>query len=174
MRGRLIFPFLIDLRRLDTVATAVDPDGVGALASGYDETFKEVEKVLQTPSNQLGVSARKEKAALILPAQIEPEMFDKLEMMISGQSPISKFAVVLHYRDLESNGLVSATTGKPLINKNDRLDGIYNIRTNALIEKIPNPPGLFVVQVQSRSFGLGPDRNLLLLVFEQRDQSIRA
>ena len=42
MRGRLIFPFLAELYRLDTRATATtDPDGAGPLTGGYDPDFKE-------------------------------------------------------------------------------------------------------------------------------------
>jgi hypothetical protein len=40
MRGRLIFKFLAELRRLDTRAMAtVDPDGPGPLTGGYDPDF---------------------------------------------------------------------------------------------------------------------------------------
>ena len=42
MRGRLIFSFLAELYRLDTVTTATDdPDGAGPLTGGYDPDFKE-------------------------------------------------------------------------------------------------------------------------------------
>ena len=42
MRGRLIFPFLAELRRLDTAAMAsTDPDGAGPLTGGFDPDFKE-------------------------------------------------------------------------------------------------------------------------------------
>ena len=41
MRGRLIFPFVAELHRLDTAAMAtVDPDGAGGLTGGYDPDFK--------------------------------------------------------------------------------------------------------------------------------------
>ena len=41
MRGRLINPFLAELRRLDTLSTAKnDPDGSGPLTRGYDDDFK--------------------------------------------------------------------------------------------------------------------------------------
>jgi hypothetical protein len=41
VRGRLVNAFLAEITRLDTVATAADPDGAGPLASGYDPDFKE-------------------------------------------------------------------------------------------------------------------------------------
>ena len=42
MRGRLIFPFVAELHRLDTHAMATtDPDPDGPHTSGYDPDFKE-------------------------------------------------------------------------------------------------------------------------------------
>lgn len=173
-RGRLIFPFLIGLRQLDTAATAADPDGAGELTSGYDEIFREPERVLSDPDDQIGESARVEAAEIQFPVQIEPAQFERLEMMIGGESSNSRFAVITHFAELERLGLVEAATGRPTIRKGDRLQAIYNVRTGARIETIPNPPGLFIVQVQSRGFGLGPERNLLLLSFEDRETSSRS
>lgn len=51
MRGRLINPFLAEITQLDTVATAADPDGAGALVSGYDSDFKET-IVLDKPAGE--------------------------------------------------------------------------------------------------------------------------
>jgi hypothetical protein len=172
MRGRLIFPYLVGLRRLSTTSTAADPDGAGELTSGYDETFRESHKILSDPDDQIGVSARIELAELQVLAQIEPEQYERLETMISGDSPNSRFSIVLHARELEQAGLLESS-GRPKIHKGDRLAAIYNHRSGALIETIPNPPGLFVIQVQSGGWGLGPERNLFLVVFEERETSTR-
>lgn len=174
MRGRLIFPFLVELAQLDTAATAGDPDGAGPLTSGYNENFREPLMVLASPTDQTGVSARVEATPIQFRAQIEPVMFERLEMMLGGESPDSRFAIIAHYRDLENLNLIDAVTGKPLIRKNDRLVRIMNCDTGDLIEAIPDPPGLFVRQVQSRGFGPGRTRNLLLIEFEEREQSVRA
>lgn len=168
-RGRLIFPFLVELAQLDTAATEADPDAGGALVSGYNEHFREPVKVLADPADQVGVSARQESTIQVY-AQIEPAMFEKLQAMLGGDSPESRFAIVCHFRDLENAGLVDGTTGKPLIYKGDRLAAIYTT-AGVLVETIPNPPGLFVHEVQSRGFGPGGARNLLLVNFEQRDTS---
>lgn len=173
MRGRLVFPFLVELAQLDTLATEADPDAGGPLTSGYHEHFREPRMVLAVPGDQTGVSARVESGPIQFRAQIEPMMFERLQMLLGGESPDSRFAIVAHYQDLERNDLVDATTGKPLIRKNDRLVRILNCDTGALIETIPNPPGLFVRQVQSRGFGPGRTRNLLLIEFEEREQSAR-
>ena len=168
-RGRLIFPFIVELMQLDTEATAADPDAAGPLTSGFDEDFREPVKVAAS-GQQIGVSARVESGPISVRAQIEPEQFERLAMMMSGDSPKSSFAIVCHYRDLENAGLVDATTGRPLIYKRDRLSRILTT-SGVLVESIPNPPGLFIEQVQSRGFGLGGARNLLLLTFASRDQS---
>jgi hypothetical protein len=171
-RGKLIYPFLACFRQLDTVATAADPDGASELTTGYDEMFREPVQVLADPADQLGESARVESAEIQIPAQIEPQMFERLEMILGGEAPTSKFAVALHFKYLERNGLVDAS-GNPTIRKNDRLSRILTIRQQ-LVEEIKNPPGLFVHQVQSRSFGLGVNRNLCLVIFEDRKQSARS
>lgn len=171
-RGRLIFPFIVEIAQLDTAATEADPDGVGDLTTGYDPTFRTPLKVLQDPADQVGESTRVESGPIQVRAQIEPAQFESLEMMISGESPNSSFAIVCHYKDLEAAGLVGAD-GRPLIYKRDRLVRILT-RYGKLVEEIPNPPGLFITQVQSRGFGHGTERNLLLLVFEDREQSLRS
>ena len=172
-RGRLIFPFLVEIAQLDTAATAADPDAGGPLTSGYDPIFRAPVKVLAAPTDQLGADSRVESGPITVRAQIEPAQFEALEMMLSGDSPNSRFAIVLHYRDLEAAGLVDPTTGRPLIRKRDRLVRILTTK-GVPVETIPNPPGLFCTQVQSTGFGPGGSRNLLLLVFEDREQSIRS
>jgi hypothetical protein len=172
-RGRLIYPFTVELWQLDTAATEADPDGAGPLTSGYNEILREPVKVLGDPDDQGGESARVESGPLYVPAQIEPAMFERLNMMLSGESPVSRFGIVLHYEYLERNSLLDGD-GKPLIRKSDRLASISNYITGALIEEIPNPPGLFVHEVQSRSFGLGTERNLVLISFEDRKKSVKS
>ncbi len=148
-----------------------DPDGAGPLTSGYDETFREPVSVLAQPIDQVGEVVR-EESIITFPAQIEPAMFERLEMFLGGQSPVSKFAIVTHYHDLETADLVDATTGQPKIQTNDRLSRIFDCNGD-LVETIPDPPGLFVHQVQSRGFGPVTTRNLLFIAFEDRKQSVR-
>ena len=172
-RGRLIFPFAVELAQLDTVATAADPDGAGPLTEGYDFILREPRIVPPASGSGRGTVNRVE-TMVTLQAQIEPAQFEQLEMMASGRNASSRMALVFHYQDLENAGVIDTSTGRPLIKApGDRLHAIRNVRSGALIEMIPNPPGLFAVEVQSRGFGLGPDRNLLLVTFEEREQSAR-
>jgi len=169
-RGRLIFPFVVELGQIDAAATAADPDAAGPLTSGYDSDFRAPVKVLDAPTDQTGVTARQESIVQVR-AQIEPDQFERLSAMLSGDAAEGRFTIILHFRDLERAGLVDAVTGRPLLYKRDRIIRILTPK-GVLVETIPNPPGLFCVEVQSRGFGPGGRRNLLLMAFESRDPSI--
>jgi len=170
MRGRLIFPFLADLRRLDTAAMAsTDPDGAGPLTGGFDPDFKEP-VLVDHDGDGVAERERTELPAIRVPCQVEPKVFEDLRMLASGDSPRSDISLVFHFKDLERLGLVDATTGDALIRPNDRLAGLYDLG-GLLVQTIRTPPGLYVTQAQPRGFGLGrsrPRRNLLLVTFEAR------
>jgi len=170
VRGRLIFPFRVDIARLDTDATADDPDGAGPHGLGYDDVFREPVMVppADDDSSARG-SIRRVESVVRLSAQIEDDAFDAMQMMTTGQSPRSMVRLVLHFRELEREGLLD-DDGLPMLRKSDRLDAIYR-PTGELIQRIPNPPGLFCVEPQPRSFFVGARRNLLLLMFESRERS---
>lgn len=169
MRGRLIWPMLAEIAQLDTSATAQDPDGAGPLTAGYDDVFREPVKLPPAGGASGGGTTNREESTVILPVQVEPQVFEQLQMLATGNSPTSMIRLTFHYRDLEAAGFVEAATGRPLLRINDRLVAIRDYRTGELIEQIPNPPGLYATQVQSRSFGLSSlKRNLLLVTFEER------
>lgn len=165
---------LAELAQLDTAATAADPDAAGPLTSGYDDDFRETVLVPPVSGSERGASARQESVVL-LPVQVEPQAYEQIQMLVTGRSPTSLIQLVFHFRDLEAAGMVEAATGRPLLCINDRLAAIRDYRSGDLIERIPDPPGLYAKQVQSRSFGLSSlARNLLLVTFEERMLSERA
>lgn len=170
MRGRLIFPFLAELRRLDTAAMAsTDPDGPGPLTGGFDPDFKEP-VLVDRDGDGIAERERVEHPAIRVPCQVESKVFEDLRMLASGDSPRSDISLVFHFKDLERLGLVDAATGDALIRPNDRLAGLYDLG-GLLVQTIRTPPGLYVTQAQPRGFGLGrsqPHRNLLLVTFEAR------
>jgi len=173
-RGRLIFPFRVDLAQLDTEATQADPDGAGPLLSGYDDEFREPVIVPPTAGSARGVSARAE-TIIRCPVQIEDDDMEKLQMFASGNSPESPVTLVFHFKELERNGFVDAVSGEALIRVNDRLHAIYT-RRDVLVQMVRNPPGLFCTEAKPRSFGLSTQsssRNLLVCKFEARDLSVR-
>ena len=170
MRGRLIFPFLAELFRLDTAAMAsVDPDGPGPLAGGYDPDFKEPVLV---DANDDGVAEpfRREHPPVRVPCQVEPEAFEALRMATSGNTPRSSLDLVFHFMDLERLGLVDAASGDAMIRPSDRLGALYAL-DGALVQAVRTPPGLYVTEARSIGFGLHrrrPSRNLLLVSFQDR------
>lgn len=162
MRGRLINRFGVQIYRLDPVGTAEDP--------GYDSTFREVN--VQSTADGLGKVERAELAPIVVPGQFSSNLdFLRLQMSNAGNLAEGMFRVLFHFRDLESMGLVETTTGLAQIKPRDRLGGIYHIKTGALIQTIPNPPGLFVQSADPR-FGLGDSRNLLMVTFMSRDPGL--
>lgn len=170
MRGRLINPFLAEIARLDTVATAADPDSAGPLVSGYDPDFKETVIVPSGPGR--GVDARKEMPPVRIPCQVEVGAFEALRQLASGNSPDSRVILVFHFRDLERMGLVDPASGDALLRVNDRLVAMHDL-AGRIVQAVRTPPGLYATEVQPRSFGLGQCRNLLLVTFDERELGVR-
>lgn len=166
MRGRLINPFGIQIYRLDGVGTAESP--------GYSSTFREPQ--LEQTADGIGSVGRKELDPVIIPGQFTSKSdWMKLQMTNNGNLAESMYTVLFHFRDLEDAGLIEAATGTALIRVGDRMGAIYKWdwdgSAGSLIQKIPNPPGLFVTSADPR-YGLGRDRNLLPVTFVSRDQGM--
>ena len=173
-RGRLIFPFLAELARLDTAATAADPDGAGPLVSGYDPDFKEP-VARDTDADGRGEPVRVEHPPVRVPCQVDTDAFAQLQMLAAGNAPRSDVELVFHFRDLERLGLVDTETGDALIRPGDRLAGICDM-AGELVQAVRTPPGLYVTEARPSGFGLGrarPRRNLLVVSFRDRQQGTR-
>lgn len=171
-RGRLIWPFLARIARIDPAGIAADPDGAGPLTSGYDDDFREPIR-LPVAGKVAGASARVELATVDLPVQVEDEEWERLSELRTGDVAGTRVTLVFHFKDLERLGYVDATTGDALIpRKGDRLVSIRDKTTGANVQAIPTPPGLYCVEAQPRSYGLSSlKRNLLVGVFASRDTS---
>ncbi len=148
MRGRLIIPFLADIARLDTAATAT--------AGGYDDVFR-------------STKARTEMALIRLHCQVEPSSDEAQKQSGGGNLPDTRTVLVFHMSELERLGLIDLTTGAPLLRVNDRLDAIYD-RRGVLARKFLNPPGMYCTESQPREYGLGSRVNLLQMTFAPRTQ----
>lgn len=169
MRGRLINPFLAEIARLDTSATAADPDAAGPLVSGYDPDFKETVVLDDAGARR---DARQEMPPVLVPCQVEVGAFEALQQLAAGNSPNSQVTLVFHFRDLEQMGLVDPATGDALLRISDRLVAIHDVAGN-LVQAVRTPPGLYATEVQPQSFGLGRARNLALVTFQERETSAR-
>jgi hypothetical protein len=169
MRGRLINPFLAEIARLDTVATAADPDGAGPLSSGYDPDFKETVVLEEAGARR---DARREMPPVLVPCQVEVGAFEALQQLAAGNSPDSRVTLVFHLRDLERLGLVDPASGDARLRVNDRLVAIRDLGGN-LVQAVRTPPGLYITEVQPQSFGLGRHRNLALVTLQERELAAR-
>lgn len=166
-RGRLIFPFLADVRRLSTSLTAADPDGAGALTSGYDPDFKEPLKLPVTGGGP-GTTNRVEAASLLIPCQVEVPRFGQRNQGFSGAILKGQLILVFHFNDLEVLGLIDGTTNEATLHVGDRLAAVFNA-DGTLSQSFARLP-LFASEVQPNSFGLTSlRRNLLMVTFDQRD-----
>ena len=176
MRGRLIFPFLAELHRLDTTAMAtVDPDGAGPLTSGYDEDFKEP-VLVDADDDGVAEFLRCEYPPIRVPCQVEPDVVEALRMAPSGNAPRTAMDLVFHFRDLEKLGLVDAQSGEVFIRPGDRLGALYDVE-GQLVQAVRTPPGLYVTEARPSGFGLHrrrPRRNLLVVTFRDRPQAREA
>lgn len=176
-RGRLIFPMQVVLGLLDTAATAADPDGTGPLQSGYDDEFREP-LALPGIGSAAGKLRRVERVVRFM-AQVEDDTEGLIELSASGNNPQNTIGLVFHFQELEAAGAVQLAKGKPIIKApGARLISINNPKTGQLIEDYTDSPGMWATQAKSMGFGLGPNRdshrNLLLVVFQERDVSVPA
>jgi hypothetical protein len=159
-RGRLIFPFLSEIHRVDPRALARDP--------GLDGDFKEP-ALVDRDDDGVPDRAPPEHPPVRVPCQVEPKSDEALRMFASGNAPRMHVELVFHFEDLERLGLVDEN-GEALIRAGDRLGALFTTR-GELVWRVPRPPGLFVTEVSPLGFGLphrAPRRNLLLVVFEDR------
>jgi len=106
---------------------------------------------------------------------VEPDAFEAMRMMASGNVPKSSIELVFHFSDLERLNLVDAATGDAMVRPGDRLAAIRDTEGN-LIQAIRTPPGLYVTEARPTGFGLGrakPSRNLLMVSFSDRQTGAR-
>ena len=170
MRGRLVDPFLCEISRIDTAATAaLDPDGAGPLTSGYDADFKEPTRTSNATAQGSGTVATVYKTAVRIRAQVEVGTFEKMQAFFTGNSPDIKMVLISHFKELERAAMVDAN-GRAMLRVGDRLDGIYTLK-GQLVQIMTTP--LFCVQPEGTSYGIGLHRNLLALYFEARSKAVQ-
>lgn len=165
-RGKLLFPLLAEIGRIDYAATEANAQG-GAPA-GYDPDFQEP-IVYSNPSNSDQIETTRTETTAFVPAQIRSFTMDQLAMMFGGNSPSTVLEVTFHLQDLEDAGLVNAVTLQPLIGSNDRLVSLRDrCDETRVVQRFPDPPGLYATQ--TRASGFKANRNLLVCIFQSRKQ----
>lgn len=164
MRGRLLFPFYVEIAQLDT--EAIDTAG------NYDPVYRTVRKV-DTDGDGIGETQRAYKSTVLLPAQIEDRAMEEYNPTVFGNVPEHDMVLVFHFKDLERLSLIDPD-GRPSINVGDKLVAIKN-KHGTLIRTIPDPPGLYVVEPRD-SYDLSTIKRNLLVVFlrERKETADRA
>lgn len=166
-RGALIFPFIAEIARIDTVATAAP---VGDMDSGYDPIFRQVRNL--AGATQAGTTARSE-VMVTVPCQVEGNESERLRQGVTGDSPVSHFKLVLHARDIDSLGLRRAD-GTIALEKQDRLVRVLD-SGGAVQYTFPSPPGLYLHEVlPGEDWGLAlirPRLEVFIVTWRGRDLS---
>jgi hypothetical protein len=167
MRGRLINPYVADLRVPDIAATAAaQSDGS---PSGYDDAARSVRRVVD--GSYRGRSARVEKPALKLRCQPEIEDLNKLALLLNGHMTDNLLRLVFHLRDFEREGLIDEQTGESKVFIGTRLDALYDRHGDKVLQRFGDPPGMYATEVMGRGY-MG-SRNLLIVTFEPRDKGAK-
>ena len=172
MRGRLINPFFAKIARLNTIETQEDPDGAGVETSGYDDDFREPIVIDDTdPVTNERTITRKEFPTVLVPCQVESNLFEQLQQFAAGGEPTTDLVLVFHFADLEKADMID-TQNNARIRLNDRLVAICQ-RCNGKLEQTIPVDGFYCVHSQPSSFGLGRRRNLLITRWRDRERSVR-
>jgi len=156
-RGRLVHPFLVEMFQLDL--EGMDEE------SGLDPDYHE--PTLSSTPDGRGELKRRELPPIRIPAQIEPDSFNRQTMRELGDVKAGVFGVCFHFADLEQMGLVDLETGIAKIHPSDRMGAIYEM-DGKLVQQFPAPPGMYVTEATPTGFGLGGKRNLLLVRLQSR------
>lgn len=156
-RGRLIYPMLATIARLDTVANEA--------AGNYDDDFREPIK-RDSNADGLGEEQREEQAEIQIKAQIETDRGELQRLAGIGDVPDSAIGLVVHLRELEAASLFDTTTGELAIHKNDRLVKIDDKRGRRVrtFDRVP----VFCYHARLLDGWIGRTANLALLLFSER------
>lgn len=159
-RGKLINPFLVDIAQIDTAAMAAGP--------GFNKLLNEP-RVSYDPITGARDGGRREQIVR-LRCQIETDTSERQRQTPGGNAPASAMVLILHFKDLERAGLVDPATNRPTLRVNDRVVQILTL-AGAVSQVFPNPPGLYVLEVQPIGFGYGGKVNLLKVTTADRPQA---
>lgn len=156
-RGRLQNPLVVEIAQLDTNATE--------LADGYDPIWRTVKTTYPGGERAKG---QQYKASIRLRAQVEPGAEAAQQRTVAGNVPDSRMVLVFHYVELAAFNLVDAD-GRPKIRVNDKLIALYT-RGGVFIKNLN--PVLYATEVLDTGLGLGGNRNLAAITFEDRPQGV--
>jgi hypothetical protein len=169
LNGRLLFPLRASLARVDYTGTRN--------AGGYDVHAKQprVSYINPGTSAEQRVVSTEYLAPVLLLAQIKRGRWHVLAMGPGGNVPDSKLVLIMHTRELTQKGLIDPSNGEVRLKIGDKLLGLFkkNIKPSPIpTQTIDGLPGMFLTEITPGGEGLGGDRNLFKLTFDDRPQGI--
>lgn len=146
---------------LDTQATSA--------AGGYDPDYRTT-CLTDGDGDGIGETDRIEGADIEFKAQIENDMEEMQKMVKTGDLSDSAVGLVVHLRDLNRAGLITAA--RPLgVKKGDRLVSQKD-RTGATV-KTYDAPLLYCTHAKHLDAYIGRRANMALLIFSERPQGAK-
>ncbi len=168
--GGLIHPQLVEIERIDTVATEA--------AGDYDDIFGRPKRTSPgevaagiPPEGSIRSTVNTAYQAVIrLSAQIETIDKFKLRQIATGDIPDTMMLLVFSMRELRTQGLIDVH-GKPTLRNNDRFHRALNPRTLTIITE--HVPPLYGIDNGAESYGLtNLTANLFTMLFQDRKQGL--
>lgn len=163
-RGRLIFPVVCEVARIDVETTRT--------ASGFDDVLGQPRRASTSGLPEKGTPRGDLATAYFLPVRLLGQIENGLAklttyqqgMAQTGNQPKFKVQVVYHYDQLEQGGLV-ASDGHVKMRSGDRLLAAYTLAGT----KICDFEDAYATRIDDTSFGLSAQtRNLCIVTYESR------
>lgn len=158
MRVPLIFPTEVTIYRLDIPSTwGVDPPGDDD--AGYDPILREP-ILYDDATTSARTSPRQEMAAVSVPCQPENATVEDLQVVTTGNDPLTNEIFVLHRQNLKTLGLLDSD-GNCVLKYGDRIASLTKKGRTVRTWRKP----LYIAMVLPRSHGFGPDGYDLEIVY---------
>lgn len=118
------------------------------VASGdYDDISRQLQ--VKTTTDRIGKTSRTDHTVIVrVPGQFASgKDFFRQMPAAGGDSPKVDAVVLIHQRDLVRKKLWDVSNSRPLIQKNDRLKRILDRDGTTPVYTVPDPPGLYVEEI---------------------------
>jgi len=168
IRVPLIWPVDAVIHRLDIQSTW-EEDPSGTPDTGFDPILREPYIVHDTDTNTRS-SMRQELAAVRVPVQVRFRISEQLKMAYGiGNDPIANIVFIAHRQDLETLGLLDATSRNCLLKAGDRISQLERKGLGVVVRVFDKP--LYVYRVDDGSQGFGIDGYDLQVIWTSHRQS---
>jgi hypothetical protein len=151
---------LLEIRQLDHKGTWGGPTSLG-----FDPILRE-----PYPAGARNADTRRYLPAIRIPVQVEVKTYEQLHEVFAGDTAATTMVFVVDRMDLMDLGLIDLATGRPKIDKGDKIMGIYDKEGAPLrvfADRLPPDP-LYIFEVRPGSWSFGGGYGLELLYTTDR------